>query len=162
MVKSILILIMVMSSSLVWGEDITNINQCLNINLTAEVLCRFPSNPTSTVQNCVLTLVKGSVSGDLGIFVSPFSPEIRSSEFGISDLDNIPGLLRNEFSALMTSVTNCTSRVVSYNETTSNGAARVSMVLHRQGIGYNRAESLHLDIASTNNFWRIVNWDVDE
>lgn len=162
MVKSSLALIMVVSSTLVSAGDITNIGQCLNTNLTAEVLCRFPSDSTSTVQKCVLAFVKGSVNGDLKTFASPFSAEIRSSEFGISDLNNIPSSLRNEFSALMTSVSNCTSRVVSYNETTNSGVVKVNITLHRQGIGYNRVEASHLDVVNTNNIWRIINWDVDE
>ena len=163
MVKLCFALILVVSSTLVFaGDVITNINQCLNTNLTAEVLCRFPNDATSTVQNCVLTFVRGSVNGDLRMFASPFSPKIRFSEFGISDLNNIPLSLSNEFLALMTSVSNCTSRVMSCNEITNNGVVKVNVTLHRQGDGYNRVETSHLEIMSTNSFCRIISWYVDE
>ena len=56
MVKTPLMLTMVVSIALinrVYGEDITNISQCINTNLTSEVLDSFPTNATSTIQNCV-------------------------------------------------------------------------------------------------------------
>ena len=145
-----------------YGEGITNIIQCINASLTSDVLGQFPTNATASVQNCVLTFVKGSVSGDLKTFASPFSDQIRSSEFGISDLDNVPISVSNEFSVLMSSISNCTNKVIAYDETTSNGLIRSNITIHRQGENYNRAEIVHLDIAQTNNIWSIVNWDVDE
>ena len=146
----------------VCGEGITNISQCMNTNLTSDVLATFPTNSTSTAQNCVLAFVKGSVSGDLRTFAAPFSEQIRSSEFGIPNLDSIPSSVSNEFSALMSSISNCTNKVIAYSETTSNGLVKANITIHRQGVNYNRAEVSHLDIAQTNNAWRIVNWDVDE
>lgn len=165
MVKPHLILAMVASITCVCGvhsEDITHIIQCMNTNLTSDVFGRFPTNATSTAQNCVLTFVKGSVNGDLKTFASPFSEQIRSSEFGVPNLDSIPASVSNEFSVLMSSITNCTNKVIAYNETTNNGLIRANITLHRQGLNYNRSEVSHLDIAQTNNVWRIVNWDVDE
>ncbi len=161
MVKSIIGCIVLVGAWVCPG-DITNVSQCINTNLTAEMLAQFPTNPTLTVQNCVLTFVKGSVNGDLKVFAAPFSAEIRTSELGISDLDNIPIAIRTEFSSLMTSVTNCTSRVTSYAETANNGVVKATLTLRRQGVGYNRVEVAHLDIAQTNGTWRIINWDVDE
>ena len=161
MVKSIIGCV-VLVGALACSGGITSVSQCINTNLTAEVLARFPSNSTLTVQNCVLAFVKGSVNGDLKTFAAPFSVEIRSSEFGISDLDNIPIAIRAEFSSLMTSATNCTSKVTSYTETTNNGVVKATIVLRRHGDGYNHVEESHLDIAQTNNTWRIINWDVDE
>lgn len=165
MVKTPSIIVMMASTSLfcgVYGEGITNISQCMNTNLTAEVLATFPTNPTSTVQNCVLSFVKGCVSGDLRTFASPFSDEIRVSEFRVSDLDSIPASVSNEFSVLMSSISNCTCKVISYNETTTNGLTRANITLHRQGENYNRTEVSHLDIRQTNSVWCIVNWEVDE
>lgn len=146
----------------VYGEDITNISQCINTNLTSDVLDRFPTNTTSTVQNCVLAFVKGSVTGDLKTFASPFSDEIRALEFGISRLDTIPVSASNEFSVLMLSVSNCTSKVIAYTEITNNSLIKANITLHRQGDNYNRNEVAHLDISQTNNIWCIINWDVDE
>lgn len=165
MVKSPLFLTMVASIAFVCGvhsEDITNIIQCMNTNLTSDVLGRFPTNATSSAQNCVLTFVKGSVKGDLKTFAAPFSEQIRSSEFGVPNLDSIPASVSNEFSVLMSSISNCTNKVVAYNETTNSGVIRANITLHRQGVNYNRAEVSHLDIAQTNNVWQIISWDVDE
>lgn len=165
MVKTPLMLTMVVSIALinrVYGEDITNISQCINTNLTSEVLDSFPTNATSTIQNCVLAFVKGSVTGDLKTFASPFSDEIRALEFGVSRLDSIPASVSNEFSALMSSVSNCTSKVISYTEVTNNSLIKANITLHRQGDNYNRNEVAHLDISQTNNIWCIINWDVDE
>ena len=165
MVKSPLILAMAISTTLfhgVYGENITNIIQCMNTNLTSDVLGRFPTDATSTAQNCVLAFVKGGVIGDLKTFASPFSDQIRSSEFGISSLDSIPASVSNEFSMLMSSVSNCASKVIAYSETTNNGLIQACITLHRQGESYNRAEVVHLDITQTNNIWCIINWDVDE
>ena len=164
-VKSPLILAMVASTALVcdvYSEDITNITQCMNTNLTSEVLRWFPTNTTSTVQNCVLAFVKGSVTGDLKTFASPFSDEIRALEFGISRLDTIPVSASNEFSVLMSSVSNCTSKVIVYTEITNNSLIKANIILHRQGDNYNRNEVVRLDISQTNNIWRIINWDADE
>lgn len=165
MVKTPLILAMVASIAFVCGvhgEDITNIIQCMYTNLTSDVLGRFPTNATATAQNCVLTFVKGSVNGDLKTFAAPFSEQIRISEFGLTNLDSIPASVSNEFSVLMSSVLNCTNKVIAYSETTNNGLIRANITLHRQGVNYNRAEVSHLDIAQTNNVWRIINWDVGE
>lgn len=146
----------------VHSEDITNIIQCINTNLTSDVLGRFPTNATSSAQNCVLTFVKGSVNGDLKTFAAPFSEQICSSEFAVPNLDSIPASVSNEFSVLMSPISNCTNKVVAYNETTNSGVIRANITLHRQGVNYNRAEVSHLDIAHTNNVWQIINWDVDE
>ena len=75
MAKTPLMLAIVVSTALVncvYSEDITNISQCINMNLTPAVLDRFPTNSTSTAQNCVLAFVKGSVTGELKTFASPF------------------------------------------------------------------------------------------
>ena len=162
MVKFPLIFVTALCATLVYGEGIANVNQCMNTNLTADVLSGFPSNATATAQNCVLAFVKGSVNGDLRTFASPFSAEIRSSEFGFSDLENIPATATTEFAALMASISNCTSRIVSYSETTNNGLIKANITIHRQGANHDRAEVAHLDIAQTNNVWSIVSWDVDE
>ena len=165
MVKTPLMFAMVVSTALVshvYGEDITNISQCINTNLTSDVLNRFPTNATSNVQNCVLAFVKGGVTGDLKTFASPFSDEMRALEFGISSLDSIPASVSNEFFVLMSSISNCTNKVISYTEITTNGLLKVTITLHRQGDNFNRNEVAHLDILQTNNVWRIVNWDVDE
>ena len=146
----------------VHSEDIENIIQCMNTNLTSDILGRFPTNATFTAQNCVLTFVKGSVNGDLKTFASPFSEQIRVLEFGVPNLDSIPASLSNEFSVLMSSISNCANKVVAYNETTNSGVIKASITLHRQGMNYNRAEVSHLDIVHTNNVWHIISWDVDE
>jgi len=161
-VKSLFTLVVILCGILVCFANITNISQCINTDLTAEVLSRFPSNSTVKAQNCVLAFVKGSVNGDLRIFAAPFSDEVRFSEFGISGLDNIPAAISNEFFTLMKSVSNCTSRVILYNEVTNNRGVKADITLRRQGIGYNRVEVCHLDIVHTNNSWRIAQWDVDE
>ena len=165
MVKFPLILAVAASTMMVCGvcsEGITNISQCMNTNLRSDVLGMFPTNATCSGQNCVLAFVKGSVNGDLKTFASPFSDQIRFSEFGVPNLESIPTAVSNEFSALMSSITNCTSKVIAYSETTNNGLIKANITLHRQGVNYNRAEVSHLDIAQTNNAWCIINWGVDE
>ena len=165
MVKTPLMLAIVVSTAwvnCVYSEDITNISQCINMNLTPAVLDRFPTNSTSTAQNCVLAFVKGSVTGELKTFASPFSDEIRALEFGLSSLDSIPASVSNEFSMLMSSITNCTSKVISYTEITNNSLIKANITLHRHGDNYNRSEVVHLDMSQTNNVWNIINWDVDE
>ena len=162
MVKSQLVIAAVVYSTLACGQGITNINQCINTELTADVLASFPTNSVLTAQNCVLSFIKGSVEGDLRTFASPFSVEIRSSEFGFSDLNSIPTAEENEFLAVMTSISNSATRIVSYSEITSNGLVKSSIAFHRQGVGYNRDEVVHLEIAQTNGVWQIVNWEADE
>ena len=164
MAKILSILVIAAGTSLVccvYGEDITNISQCINTNLTSDVLNWFPTNATSNVQNCVLAFVRGGMTGDLKTFASPFSDEIRALEFGISSLDNIPASVSNEFSVLISSISNCTNKVISYTEITNNGLLKVTITFHWQGDNFNRNEVVHFDILQTNNVWRIVNWDVD-
>ena len=62
----------------------------------------------------------------------------------------------------MSSISNCATKVVAYNETTNEGLIKASITLHRIGMNYNWIEVSHLDIAKTNNVWNIVKWDVDE
>ena len=165
MVKMLSILVMAAGASWVCnadGEGITNISQCINTNLTSDVLERFPTIATSSVQNCVLVFLKGSVNGDLQTFASPFSDEILISEFGIPDVNAIPASASNEFAALMSSVSNCMSKVISYAEITNYSTVKATITLHRQGDYYNRNEVVHLDLLQTNHVWHIVNWDVDE
>lgn len=146
----------------VYGEGITNISQCMNTNLTSDVLTMFPADATSSPQRCVLAFVKGSVSGDLRTFASPFASEILASEFGFSSVESIPAAVSNEFATLMSSITNSTCKVISYGEVTTNGLIRAHITLHRQGENYNRAEACYLDISQTNGVWRIVSWDACE
>ena len=159
-VKTSLLLAMAASITFgcsVYGEGITNIIQCMNIALTSDVFKRFPTNATATAQDCVLSFVKGSVHGDLRTFALPFSEQIRSSEFGFTNIDYIPAFLSNEFSELMSSISNCTTKVVAYNETTNEGLTKASITMHRIGMNHNLVEVSHLDIAKTNNVWNIVN-----
>ncbi len=74
----------------------------------------------------------------------------------------IPASASNEFAALVSSVSNCTSKVISYAEITNRSTVKATITLHRQGDCYNRNEVVHLDILQTNHVWHIVNWDVDE
>ncbi len=76
-------------------------------------------------------IVKGSVHGDLRTFALPFSEQIRSSEFGFTSINYIPAFLSNEFSELMSSISNCATKVVAYNETTNEGLIKASITLHR-------------------------------
>lgn len=162
MVKFVVVMFALSCCAFAYGECITNIVQCMNTNLTADVLARFPSNCNATVQNCVLTFVKGGVEGDLRTFASPFSTEVLSSEFGITNLDDIPSSIQNEFATLMNSISNSAVRIVSYCETTTSGVVKANISLHRQALGYNRIEVVHLDLSQTNDVWCITNWDADE
>lgn len=144
------------------GSEISDIRQCMNTNLTNEVLSSFRTNSMVSVQDCVLLFVKGSVTGDLKTFLSPFSAKSRFAEFGISDLDSIPASLSSEFSTLMSSVSNCVTRVTAYSEVTNNSIVRSDITFYRQGMNYNRYETVHLGVSQTNNLWRIKEWDVDE
>ncbi len=162
MVRILLLAVMLMDVSFALCGDIVDIRQCMNTNLTTEVLSRFPTNATTSVQNCVLFFVRGSVEGNLRTFLTPFSREMRVSEFGVSDLNDIPLSMKNEFSALMSSVSNCVSQVGVYSETTNSGHVRCDLEIQRRGENYNRSEIVHLDIVQTNSFWQIINWDVDE
>lgn len=165
MVKGLVVIAMMVSNMFIYSarsENITNIIQCINTNLTSDVLERFPTNATYSVHSCVLNFIKGSVVGDLKIFAAPFSEQLLFSEFKIYNLENIPASLSHEFSMLMSSISNSTTKVISYSETISNGMIRANIMIHRQGLHLNRSENVHLEIMEINNKWRISDWNVDE
>ena len=162
MVRILLTVAMATYAVALHSREITDIRQCMNTNLTEDVLSSFRTNSIASVQDCILLFVKGSVSGDLRTFLEPFSDEARASEFGVSNLDCIPPTLSSEFSALMSSVSNCVSQVTFYSEATNNGIVKSKITLHRLGANYNRAETVYLDVSLSNNIWRVRKWDVDE
>lgn len=68
------------------NATITNITQCLNLELTKERLAEFPDKDNSSPQNCILGFVKGAVCGDYLSFLTPLSDDVRIEETGTSVL----------------------------------------------------------------------------
>ena len=101
---------------------ITNIVQCLNLELTADRLAQFPFRDNSNPQNSLLGFVRGSITGDYISFLTPLSDAVRVDETGVSDLSQVTPSMTNQFYTFVTSSGFSNHVVCAYSEVATNGA----------------------------------------
>ena len=141
---------------------ITNIAQCLNIVLTEQQLTQFPDCDNSSPQNCLLGFVKGSITGDYLLFLSPLSDSVRVDIAGVSDLSQITATMTNNFYTFVVSSGFSNHVVCAYSETATNNSIYAKTFVRSQRGLMNKTNEVQTVMRQIGNGWRIVEWDVDE
>ena len=141
---------------------ITNIAQCLNLELTAACLSQFPFRDNSNPQNSLLGFVRGSLTGDYLSFLTPLSDAMRVDEAGVSDLAQVTPSMTNQFYAFVTSAGFSNHVVCAYCEIMTNGAIRSKTFIRSQRGLMTKTNEVQTVIRQIDGSWRIVEWDVDE
>lgn len=141
---------------------ITNIAQCLNLELTAERLSQFPFRDNSTPQNSLLGFVRGSITGDYLSFLTPLSDSARVDEAGVSDLSQVTQYMTDRFYTFVVASGFSNHVVCAHSEVTSNDTIVLKTSIHsRRGL-MNKTNEVQTIMRQIGGSWRIVNWDVSE
>ena len=141
---------------------ITNIVQCLNLELTGERLSEFPFRDNSTPQNSLLGFVRGAITGDYLSFLTPLSDAARVDEAGVSDLSQVTQTMTNQFCTFVTSSGFSNHVVCAHSEVFTNDTIIMKTdIRSRHGL-MNKTNEVQTTIRQIGGEWRIINWDVYE
>lgn len=142
--------------------SVTNIEQCVGVELTESVLATFPVCDTSTRQNCVLGFVKGVVAGDAICFLVPMSDDLRQEEFGVTNVSQITSAMSSEFHDFVVASGFSNHVVCAYSETVTNDLFDVAIHLSSCKGDVCKTNEAHLAIRQIDDSWRIVGWEIEE
>ena len=141
---------------------ITNIVQCLNLELTTDRLSQFPSCDNSNPQNALLGFVRGSITGDYLSFLMPLSDAARVEEVGVSDLSQVTPSMTNQFYTFVISTGFSNHVVCAYSEIATNNIVQSTTFIRSRCGLMNKTNELQTTIQQIDGSWRIVKWDVEE
>lgn len=141
---------------------VTNLSQCIGIELTPAVLSEFPERDNSTPETCMLGFVKGVVTGDLPLFLAPLSDELRAEEAGVSALSMLTPAMTNDFRNFVLGEAFSNHVVRSCAETVSGGEATIRFSMESQSGVLVKTGEMRATLSETGGEWRITEWDVDE
>ena len=144
------------------ANAITNVTQCLNVELTAAQLVEFPDKDNSSPQACILGFVKGAIDGDYISFLTPLSDEIRIKEIGTSNLSLVASSMTNQFHEFVTSAGFSNHVIRAYTEVISNNTVYAKSFIQSRCGMLNKTNEVRTIIRQFGNSWRIVEWDVEE
>ena len=141
---------------------ITNIVQCVGVELTPSCLDEFPDRDNTTSQNCLLGFVRGSIVGDYISFLTPLSDAVRMDEFGVLGLEDVTPAMTNTFYKFVASAGFSNHVVCAYSETATNDTIYAMTAIRSQCGLMVKTNELQTIIKQSGNAWRIIQWDVDE
>ena len=141
---------------------ITNIVQCLNLELTADRLSQFPFRDNSTPQNSLLGFVRGSITGDYLSFLTPLSDAVRVDEADVSDLSQVTQSMISQFHTFVTSSGFSNHVVCAYSEIATNNTIRSKIYIRSRRALMNKTNEVQTVMQQIDGSWRIIEWDVDE
>lgn len=146
---------------MVWAE-VTNLAQCVNIELTPSLLGQIPTCDNSTPHTCLLGFIKGAATGDFRSFLWALSDELRMEEAGISDLSLLTSAMTNQFLVFSMECGFSNHVVCAYSEQQTNGVVHASVSIRSQYGPLATTNELKACLQESDGFWRISEWDVDE
>ena len=141
---------------------ITNIVQCLNLELTVDRLSQFPFRDNSNPQNSLLGFVRGSITGDYISFLTPLSDAARVDEAGVSDLSQVTPSMTNQFYTFVALSGFSNHVVCAYSEVVTNSTICAKTFIRSRCGLMNKTNELQTTIQQIDGSWRIVEWDVEE
>ena len=160
--KRIMVIFICMLLCLSAFAAITNIVQCLNIELTEERLSEFPFRDNSTPQNSLLGFVRGAITGDYLSFLMPLSDAVRVEETGVSDLSQVTQDMTNQFYTFVISSGFSNHVVCAYSEVFTNDTIIMRTGIRSRRGMMNKMNEVQTTMRKIGGTWRIINWDVDE
>lgn len=141
---------------------ITNIVQCLNVELSQSVLDNISSLDCSTPQMSCLGFVKGMVSGDYKTYLFHFSDALRIEECGTADLTTLTPQVSDFFRGFVQGMGYSNHVVRAYSETATGTTWYVSIKLQSQKGARVDVSQMGVRMENSNGAWRITKWDIDE
>jgi len=160
-------LIVVLAGFFIWMvlpafAQITNVTQCVDMELTDAVLAQFPEQDNSSCHNCLLGFLKGLVQGDYLSFLIPLSDELRAEESGSADLASVSPSAIGEFHDFITDMAFSNHVVYSFSENVADGLVHAVMSIRSQRGTVVRTGKILMNVQQTNGTWRIVEWDAEK
>lgn len=144
-----------------WAS-ITNLDQCVGVELYGPVVQTLPAYDNSTAERAVLGFLRGTITGDYRMHLTPMCNTLRVENVGRVDLDALSDAQTNAFYQSVHEM-EVTSHVVKATSSLVTGSnATISATLRSVGGRMVKTTELRFSIAHTNGEWRIVSWDVDE
>ncbi len=144
------------------AAEITNVVQCLNVELSQSVLNGISSTDCSTPQTSCIGFIKGMITGDYQTYLLHFSDALRVEGCGTADLTMLPLQSSNAFRDFVHEMGYSNHVVRAYSESSTGMTWYVSVKLQsRKG---SRVDTSQMDIRmeNINGVWRITKWNVDE
>lgn len=142
--------------------EITNVQQCINVELTPSILSQIPDMDCTTPQASVLGFVKGVVTGNFLTFLWPLSDAVRVRESGVSDLSLVTPSMTNQFLEFVSDSGFSNHFVCAYSEIQTNGAVHATISVRSRSGLLVKTNDVKTILQTSNGLWRIVEWDVDE
>jgi len=146
----------------VHAAEVTNVVQCLNVELSQSVLNGISSTDCSTPQTSCIGFIKGMITGDYQTYLLHFSDAIRMEECGTADLTALTLQASNAFRDFVHEMGYSNHVIRAYSESSTGMTWYVSVKLQsRKG---SRVDISKMDIRMESIFgaWRITEWSVDE
>lgn len=160
--KRLTFLLITILSAFTICAQITNVAQCLGIQLSPSMLNEIDPSDCSSSQTSFLGFLKGAISGDLAAFLRPMSDDLRVGECGVANIGDVTIDMTNTFFEIVMQ-TGFSNHVLSaYSEMETNGCRNLSATLTSQKGQMTKMSQLELRMAETNGEWRITSWDVED
>lgn len=144
-----------------YGE-ITNVQQCVNVPLSRNVLADFAFRDNSTVPRAFLGFLRGCIEGDFVSFLTPMSDALRMEEGGCTNLSQLSSNEVERFSRFAQEAGFTNHSISAYNEFATNGNTRVNAKVVSVRGPMVKTNDVNMVFCHTNSEWRILFWDVDE
>ncbi|MBR4611894.1 MAG: hypothetical protein IKO40_04170 [Kiritimatiellae bacterium] len=160
--KRLTFLLITILSTFTICAQITDVSQCLDIQLSPSILNDIDPSDCSSSQTAFLGFLKGSVSGDLVAFLRPMSDDLRVGECGVANIDDVTIDMTNNFFAVVMQTGFSNHVLVAYSEVETNGCRNLSATLSSQRGQMTKMSQLALRMAETNGEWKITSWDVED
>ena len=144
------------------NAQITNVAQCLDVELTSTVLGAMPSFDGTSPQLAFMGFVKGTLNGNYEEFLWHLSDDQRIENCGFSDLSNLTPAMTNNFFDTIASMGFSNHYIRAYSECPTNGGYAVSATMQSRKGPMVKLSNMDLNLVLTNGVWRIVSWEVEE
>lgn len=141
---------------------ITNVVQCVNVELTTSILNEFPNMDNSTPHSVVLGFLKGMITGDYQLYLCPLSDDLRKDDSGTSDLSIVSQSKINQFHDFSIAQGFSNHVVRSFSQVSSNRVVTAHLLMSSRCGALYKTNDLSVVMETFNGNWRITQWDVDE
>lgn len=159
--RLITLLVLLVVAPLIHAE-ITNVSQCINVELRRSVLNNINPTNSSTHQTAYLGFIRGMISGDYRTYLFHLTDSVRIEECGTADLHALTPQMMSEFQCFTQSMGYTNHMIKTYCETSTSGVWYVSSLLQSQNGRRIDVSQLDIQFVNTNGEWRVSRWEVDE
>lgn len=148
--------------AIVHAAEITNVVQCLNVELSQSVLNNISSTDCSTPQASCLGFLKGMITGDYQAYLLHFSDALCVEGCGTADLAALMPQASNAFRDFVHEMGYSNHVVRAYSEIATGTTWYASIKLQSRKASRVDVSQMNLELENCNGAWRITKWDIDE